>query len=156
MAKDFKRRDVFIVDNSFQFKYSILFGLSGLIVCLTVFAIVYNYIKVHDGFLLKTGLDQSEEVVKYFIAQQKLIFTKLFMISVIVTLLMFLVGLIVSNKIAGPIFSIRRRINELATTGSLSTRFSTRKKDEFKFLAQDLNRMMDKLEAVYAKDSQRQ
>lgn len=156
MARDFKRRDVFIVDNGFQFKYSILFGLSGLIVCLTVFIIVYNYIKVHDGFLLKTGLDQSEEVVKYFIAQQKLIFTKLFMISVIVTLLMFLVGLIVSNKIAGPIFSIRRRINELATTGSLATRFSTRKKDEFKFLAQDLNRMMDKLEAVYAKDSQRQ
>lgn len=154
MSKKLRKRDVFIVDNGFQFKYSILFGLSGLIISLVIFVIVFNYIKFHDGFLLKTGLDQSEEILAFFQAQQKLLFTKLLLISIIVTLLMFLIGLIISNKIAGPIFSIRRRINEISNTGDLSARFSTRKKDEFKYLAEDLNKMMTKIEARHAKDTQ--
>lgn len=152
MGKLFKKRDVFIVDNTFQFKYSMLFGISGLIVSIVMFIIVFNYIKFHDGFLLKTGLEQSQELVNFLKAQEKLLFTKLFMISLIVTLFMFLIGLVVSNKIAGPIYGIRRKINEIGINGNLSTRFSVRKKDEFKNLSEDLNKMMNKLEAIYGKD----
>jgi methyl-accepting chemotaxis protein len=152
MNKKYKKRDVFIVDNTFQFKYSLLFGISGLIISSVIFIIVFNYVKFHDGFLLKTGLEQSEELLSFFKSQQKLLFTKLFMISLIVTLLMFLIGLVISNKIAGPIYSLRRKINEISINANLSTRFSVRKKDEFKDLSEDLNKMMCKLEAVYGKD----
>jgi len=152
MLKKLKKRDVFIVDNSFQFKYSLLFGISGLIVSTVIFIIVFNYVKFHDGFLLKTGLEQSQELVNFLKAQEKLLFTKLFMICLITTLLMFLIGLVVSNKIAGPIYGIRRKINEVSISGNLSTRFSVRRKDEFKDLSEDLNKMMNKLEAIYGKD----
>jgi len=152
MSKRLKKRDVFIVDNSFQFKYSLLFGITGLIISTVIFIIVFNYIKFHDGFLLKTGLEQSQELVSFLKSQEKLLFTKLFMISLIVTLLMFLIGLVVSNKIAGPVYAIRRRINEISLSGNLSSRFSVRKKDEFKNLSEDLNKMMNKLEAMYGKD----
>ncbi|MBN1115552.1 MAG: hypothetical protein JXA66_09455 [Oligoflexia bacterium] len=141
-----KKRDIFVVDEAFQFKYSIFLGVSGLIISLLISFVVYNYSLAHDRILLVSGLDQSSEIVSFFSVQQRLLLVKLVALSVIITLFMFLVGLIVSNRIAGPVFSIRRKIREIISSGDYSTRFYVRKRDELKDLVQELNLLMEKIE----------
>ena len=150
------KRDLFIVDESFQFRYSILLGLSGLIISLVIGFIFYNYSIAQDKILLISGLNQSEDIVSFFMMQHKLLLVKLITIGVIVTLFMFLLGLVVSNKISGPIFSIRRNLNEIAASGDLSIRFKVRKKDELHGLISDLNRVMERLEFDYGKVSEKE
>jgi signal peptidase II len=150
---DQKKRDILIIDEPFQFKYSLLLALSGLISCLLISVIVYNFVIAHDKVLLLTGLNQSPEVLAYFDVQHRILILKLVTLCVIITLFMFLLGLIISNRISGPLFAIRRKIVEILATRDLSTRFGVRRKDEFQDLNNDLNRMMQVLEERYAKDT---
>ncbi|MCX6112043.1 MAG: hypothetical protein NTY22_01985 [Proteobacteria bacterium] len=150
---DVKKREIFLVDASTQFKYAILLGVIGLVVSVVVGAIFYNYMFAQDRILLLSGLNQSEEIVAFFVQQQKLLFVKLVAVSVIITLFMFLIGLIFSNRIAGSIFSIRRTLNEISVTGDLAIRFRIRKKDEFQDLVYDLNRVMERIDFDHGKDT---
>ena len=152
---DIKKREIFLVDNSLQFKYAILLGAIGLAISVIVSLIFYNYMEAQNRVLLLSGLNQSEEIVAFFIQQQRLLFVKLTAVSVIVTLFMFLIGLIYSNRIAGSIFSIRRTLNEISVTGDLAIRFKIRKKDEFQDLVYDINRVMERIDFDHGKDTKR-
>jgi signal transduction histidine kinase len=143
---DTKKREIFLVDESMQFRYALILGAAGLVVSIIVSVIFYNYMMAQDRVLLLSGLNQSEEVVEFFIQQQKLLFVKLIAVSVIITLFMFLLGLIFSNRIAGSIFSIRRNLNEIAATGDRSIRFKVRKNDEMQDLVYDMNRVMERVD----------
>jgi methyl-accepting chemotaxis protein len=148
-----KKREIFLVDRALQFKYAIILGVMGLMVSVIISFIFYNYMIAHSNVLLISGLDQSEDIVNFFNQQQKLLLIKLFSISVIITLFMFLVGLVISNKIAGSLFSIKRTISEIAVTGDLSHRFRIRKKDELGELVYDLNRLMERLDFEHGSKS---
>jgi len=148
-----KKREIFLVDRALQFKYAIILGVMGFMVSIIISFIFFNYMVAHSSVLLLSGLDQSEVIVKFFAQQQNLLIVKLLSISVIITLFMFLVGLVISNRIGGSLFSIRRVINDIAMTGGLSQRFKIRKKDELGELVYDLNRMMERLDFEYGKDT---
>ena len=143
---DVKKREIFLVDESMQFKYALILGSVGLLVSIVISLVFYNYMMAQDRVLLLSGLNQSDEVISFFSQQQKLLFVKLVAVSVIITLFMFLIGLIFSNRLAGSIFSIRRSLNELAATGDLAIRFKVRKNDELQDLVYDLNRVMERVD----------
>ncbi|MEI6080376.1 MAG: hypothetical protein WCQ53_07060 [bacterium] len=143
---DVKKREIFLVDESMQFKYALILGSVGLLVSIVISLVFYNYMMAQDRVLLLSGLNQSDEVIAFFSQQQKLLFVKLVAVSVIITLFMFLIGLIFSNRLAGSIFSIRRSLNELAATGDLAIRFKVRKNDELQDLVYDLNRVMERVD----------
>ena len=105
-----------------------------------------------NRILLLSGLNQSETIVNFFIQQQKLLLVKLIAVNVIITLFMFLIGLIYSNRLAGSIFSVRRSLNELSVTGDLSIRFRIRKNDELQDLVYDMNRVMERLDFEHGQD----
>jgi len=147
------KRDILIIDEPFQFKYSLLIGLAGFFSCVLISLVVYNYVIAHDKVLLMTGINQSPDVISYFNAQHKVLVLKLASMCVVITLFMFLLGLVISNRIAGPIFSIRRRVNEIVLSNDLSLRFFVRKKDEFKDLTDDLNKLMNSIESENVKNT---
>lgn len=150
---DIKKREIFLVDESIQFKYAFILGLIGLFIGLLISFIFYNYVVSQNRILLLSGLNQSETIVNFFIQQQKLLLVKLIAVNVIITLFMFLIGLIYSNRLAGSIFSVRRSLNELSVTGDLSIRFRIRKNDELQDLVYDMNRVMERLDFEYGQDT---
>ena len=150
---DIKKREIFLVDESIQFKYAFILGLIGLFIGLLISFIFYNYVISQNRVLLLSGLNQSETIVNFFIQQQKLLLVKLIAVNVIITLFMFLIGLIYSNRLAGSIFSVRRSLNELSVTGDLSIRFRIRKNDELQDLVYDMNRVMERLDFEYGQDT---
>lgn len=146
------KREVFVVDEGFQFKYSVLLAATGLIVSALIGYIFYNYVNSHDNTLLVSGLNQSKEAVLFLESQRKLLLIKIAAVGVTVTFFMFLVGLVFSSRVSGAVFSIRRSIDSIHTSGDLSVRFRVRQKDELKELVQDLNKLMTKLDNKYGED----
>ena len=136
------RRRLFIVDEPFQMKYALLLGLSGLAVSLIAGIVFYAHV---------SSMNCGDVV---FIAyQKKLLLVKISAVSVIITAFMFLVGVVISNKIAGAVFSIRRSLKEIADRGDFSTRFRVRDHDELKDLVLDLNKTMERLDMEHSRVS---
>jgi methyl-accepting chemotaxis protein len=143
--KDLRKRTIYVIDESFQLKYSLLFALTGLLVSALVGVVVYGYSMAHDNVLLVSGLEQSPDMVSFFHDQHKILLVKIITLSAIITLFLFLMGLIVTHRIAGPIFSIKRVMNQISENGDLNARVRLRKADEFKSLAEAFNGMMEKI-----------
>ena len=136
------RRRLFIVDEPFQMKYALLLGLSGLAVILIAGIVFYAHV---------SSMNCGDVVIIAY--QKKLLLVKISAVSVIITAFMFLVGVVISNKIAGAVFSIRRSLKEIADRGDFSTRFRVRDHDELKDLVLDLNKTMERLDMEHSRVS---
>ena len=145
------KREVFVVDEGFQLKYSILLAVTGLVVSILVGYVFYSYVNAHDNTLLMAGLNQSKEAMLFLEHQRKLLMIKIAAVGITVTFFMFLVGLVFSSRVSGAVFSIRRSIDNIHASGDLSVRFKVRQKDELKELVQDLNKLMNKMDDKYGK-----
>jgi len=150
---EFKKRELFVVDEAFQFRYSIMLGFTGLVVSLITGFIFYNHIVAQDKVLLLSGLGNNPEITAFFVQQHKLLLVKIITVGVIITLFMFLAGLVLSNKLSGAVFSLRRTLNDLASSGNLSLRFRVRDSDELQELTDDLNKAMERVEFDYGQVS---
>ena len=148
-----KRRRIFIVDGPFQIKYSLLLGLSGLIVSIIAGIVFYTHIALQDKALLLSGLDSNRDVVMFLAYQKKLLLVKISAVAVVITMFMFLMGVIISNRISGAVFSIRRSLKEIADRGDFSIRFRTRDNDELKALVIDLNKAVERLDIEHGRTS---
>lgn len=136
------RRRLFIVDEPFQMKYALLLGLSGLAVSLIAGIVFYAHIN---------SMNYGDAT--FLAYQKKLLLVKISAVSVIITAFMFLIGVVVSNKIAGAVFSIRRSLKEVADRGDFSVRFRVRDHDELKDLVKDLNKTMERLDMEHSRVS---
>jgi len=145
------KREVFVVDEGFQLKYSILLAVTGLVVSILVGYVFYSYVNTHDNTLLVSGLNQSKEAILFLERQRKLLMIKIAAVGITVTFFMFLVGLVFSSRVSGAVFSIRRSIDSIHASEDLSVRFKVRQKDELKELVQDLNKLMNKMDDKYGK-----
>jgi len=145
------KREVFVVDEGFQFKYSVLLAVTGLLVSALVGYVFYAYVRAHDETLLVAGLNQSQEVILFLERQRKLLMVKIVAVGVTLTFFMFLVGLVFSSRVSGAVLSIRKTIDTIISSNDLSVRFRVRKKDELKGLVDDLNKMMIKLDTKHGK-----
>lgn len=148
-----QRRTIYVVDESFQLKYSILLAVIGLMVSVLVGFVVYNYSMAHDNVLLVSGLDQSQDMVNFFKSQHKILIVKLITLSAIVTMSLFLIGLIITHRITGPLFSIKKVMKQISQTGDLSLRVNLRKKDELKTFATEFNTMLETLRKRYVESN---
>lgn len=150
-----KRRRLFIVDEPFQIKYSLLLGLSTFAVSLIVGIIFYSHVSTMNSMLLNAGLGFDPDAVTFLAYQKKLLLVKISAATVVITLIMFLVGVVISNKISGAVFSIRRSLQEIFNKGDFSARFKIRKHDELKDLVADLNKAMERLDLEQSRASKK-
>jgi methyl-accepting chemotaxis protein len=109
-----------------------------------------------NNMIINSGIGGlNPEAIAILAYQQKLLLVKISAATVIITLIMFLVGVVLSNKISGPLFSIRRSLQEIFNKGDFSARFRIRKHDELKDLVADLNKAMERLDLEHGRASKK-
>ncbi len=143
----YKRR-IFLIDKPFQLRFSIYtvtwVAALGIAYPLIIQNMVDALIKVMRVTVDGPGLTQLLELKKQ--VTQQLIISQIGAVIVI-----FVISIFVSHRIAGPIYKMRKFFSDLAK-GDFSQSLHFRKTDYFQNLAQDYNSMVSGLRAHYTKN----
>ncbi|HOW28720.1 MAG TPA: HAMP domain-containing protein [Elusimicrobiota bacterium] len=138
------KRSTLIIKRKLQYKYIVLVMCSVLLaIGLISWDIYYTFGSdmVHD--LMDPGL------YDLFLEVNQILMAKLLIYLVVVAV----VALFVSHKLAGPIFRFERSAR-IVSGGDLTYRVHLRKGDELMDLQDEFNNMMDSLHAKVSKDRQ--
>ncbi|MCX8093605.1 MAG: HAMP domain-containing protein [Candidatus Goldbacteria bacterium] len=145
--KSFYKRRQYIIDKKFQFKY--LFYIltmmisTVLIVSFTIFFIIWDKI-IKEFFYIP---DAAKKLSDIFISTSQIL-----IIPVAILLVIFsMISILLSHKIAGPIYRVRKIAEELKK-GNLNIQVRFRKDDELHNLADALNNMIFGIKNLIAMD----
>ncbi|MBW1741582.1 MAG: methyl-accepting chemotaxis protein [Deltaproteobacteria bacterium] len=146
--RSYKRRK-YIVDHEFQYgmirKMAILAVLI-VVVSLSSLALIYHLygdVQVEIIQPVPFALSESGGTIEEQSTILELLWPVL-SISLLATLVViFVFGVVISHRMAGPVYSMRRALAEMAR-GDLSRQVHLRKKDAFKPLAKDINGLKER------------
>jgi methyl-accepting chemotaxis protein len=141
------KRKIFIINKKYQFRYLFIIISTMLIsmasVYFTVFYVIWN--KVIDEFFFVP--EASKKLADIFVQTSQLLVIPVILLAVIFTF----AGIILSHRVAGPIFRVERVANELAK-GNLDIKIKFRKGDELHELADSLNDMIMGIRSIVKED----
>ncbi len=145
MAKQLNQRRIVVCDPRFQYRYLVLPVVVTLTtsVCLLV---LFLYMAGGFGDLLIESPELAGEMAER-ISNVRLQCTVA--VGAILTLhvvIVVLLGLLISHRIAGPVYRVRKSMEEVAR-GNVNIRVKLRDGDKFTGLADAFNKMMDSLAA---------
>jgi len=140
-AVNIKRRQYF-VQKDFQSKFILKFCM----VLLTGIIISIGLLFLFSKNTLTSSFEQSRLVIKNTAsAILPSVFLSHLIALVLITLLTIVVTLLVSHKLAGPLFRFQKELKEIGD-GDLSKVVKIRKKDQVKAIADSLNQMRASLQ----------
>ena len=140
-AGNIKRRQYF-VQKDFQSKFILKFCM----VLLTGIIISIGLLFLFSKNTLTSSFEQSRLVIKNTAsAILPSVFLSHLIALVLITLLTIVVTLLVSHKLAGPLFRFQKELKEIGD-GDLSKVVKIRKKDQVKAMADSLNQMRANLQ----------
>lgn len=140
-AGNIKRRQYF-VQKDFQSKFILKFCM----VLLTGIIISIGLLFLFSKNTLTSSFEQSRLVIKNTAsAILPSVFLSHLIALVLITLLTIVVTLLVSHKLAGPLFRFQKELKEIGD-GDLSKVVKIRKKDQVKAIADSLNQMRASLQ----------
>jgi signal transduction histidine kinase len=126
------KRKSYLVNPQLQFKLLRLIVISMLLPAIVIVGSTFYFLLV---VLRKYVL--TEVIVKTTIILGLCLF--------IVAIFVLTWGLVFSNRIAGPLYRLERELDKIRE-GNLSRRLKFRKHDEFHFLAEAINKLLDVVE----------
>lgn len=138
--KIIKTRKVFLINRPFQ--YSILgwFSLLSFILIFIFYSTIWFFFYKLKQDAIAVGLP-PEHVFFTFVSEQKLFIDKVFIVSSIVALIVTLVGgLILSNKVAGPLYRLTKHLD--SHTKDTATPVKFRKGDYFLEIQEAFNNFL--------------
>jgi signal transduction histidine kinase len=144
MAKRFKRTQ-YIIAKQFQLRFSILLSVVGVAVTAIIGFILYGVLAKTQSLLLGTNIVLSPEVIDFLQQQRSLFLYSLLGTFVGVTVVLLVMGIFVSHRLAGPIFAIGRKMNDLSQ-GNFNATLHLRKNDEFQDLKDKFNNLVKSLQ----------
>ncbi|MBN1113881.1 MAG: hypothetical protein JXA66_00930 [Oligoflexia bacterium] len=139
-----ERRKIKLIKKQFQYKYSILITLIGAFIFLLFIIPTYYIINSNYNLFINTGIQMAPEVVEALEAEKRLIVYGFFFIFSICSILLFIVSITFTHKIAGPVFALERSITKLLN-GNLQDTMSLRKSDDLQELEQVYERVREHL-----------
>ena len=141
MGESYKRRN-FLINPNFQLKISGWFLLLAIINILIFYGCVYSFFDIFYQKGLEIGLPKNH-VFFMFIEDQINQMNIIFIISSLITLTFLLIsGILISHRIAGPMFRFTRHLTELSGHGNFS-KVNFRKGDYFCEVADAFNKVVD-------------
>ncbi len=141
MNGSYKRRKQLLINGKFQIRYiSLILGFMFITVVATGYTV---YATTWIMFGEKLAAVYPQELLLEIV---KKVNTILFLRMLFLTPLVVFIGLVLSHRIAGPIYSIKKFLKKVSE-GNYSNRLRLRKKDEMQDVAEALNRLVEKLEA---------
>ena len=136
----------YIIKRGLQFRYiGLIFALAVLASLVTgwaVFATMWSFL----GEKLANVYPQGR-LIYVLRATNLALIRNLLLVSPLV----FILGLLFSHRIAGPLYRIEKTIDEIAK-GNLTIRIKLRQGDELSDLADEINRMAENLDKVLSSD----
>lgn len=144
-----KRRSKVVVERDFQYRFTLKLCLWGGLVIIS-FGILFLFImKLSYTALLETSLGK---LPPYLIQEMHREFRMIstFVVAGIVAMVagLFGLGLVISQKLAGPIVALQRRLKDFSE-GKLGVRLNLRKDDEFQNIQLVFNSAMETHEDRY-------
>jgi len=128
-----------LINRGFQLKIMSLFGLLIFAVTITYASAIYFVLEDFIQMGKSAGLS-SEHVFYDFIARQKLLFLKFFVITSFGATVIFLyVGFVLSHRIAGPMARFKNHLNTISSTGDFKP-IKFRDNDFFQDVADSFNK----------------
>ncbi len=134
------RRRSYLVEKKFQLRFAGMIILFMFAVALFSSLTMYYYIWTLLGEKLANVYPQGR-LVGILKSANLILFTRLGLI----TPLVFVIAIVLSHRIAGPIYRIKKTLDEISK-GDYAKRLHLRKTDELKDVADSINRAIDKLE----------
>ncbi len=119
-------RNKYFIKPKFQLRFSMF--ISSITLASSIIVLLFSFSFFRD--------DQSQIMINYFMYLGA-------GVSIILSLVAFLVSLIISHRIAGPIHAIQRHLR--STINNEKVIFKLREQDEFKEIQEDLNLLNQKI-----------
>ncbi|OFZ49100.1 MAG: hypothetical protein A2381_16000 [Bdellovibrionales bacterium RIFOXYB1_FULL_37_110] len=142
--KEFSVRTKYLINPSFQITFIIYFLIIGVIALMIFYSSNLYFFKTlaSEGIQLELP---SDHVYFELLASQKHLMNKIFMItSAIFFILISLLGIFISHRIAGPIYKMTKTLNSFQGVDDLRE-IQFRKRDFFKELADSFNALVVKI-----------
>lgn len=126
-----------LIEKRMQIKIAVYVAVSLLVVL--VFSLLFTHATIKSIFprILSTRMGSQIQAIQ----------TRLLIFGVIYLVFAAFISILISHKIAGPIFKFKKEIKSMIETGDISKRIFLRKGDELKDLADLLNQLFDMIEA---------
>ncbi len=140
-----RRRTQYLVARGFQIRFSLFLIVVGLTISAIVGFILYGMLIKTQSLLIGTGITTSPHVIDYLSHQRSTYLYSLLGIFVCVILALMIFGIFVSHRLAGPIFAISRKMNELCH-GNFNATLELRSADEFQELKEVYNTLVHALQ----------
>ncbi|MEK7790858.1 MAG: HAMP domain-containing protein [Deltaproteobacteria bacterium] len=140
-----RRRTQYLVAKGFQIRFSLFLTVVGLFITAIIGFILYGMLIKTQSLLIGTGITTSPQVIDYLSEQRSTYLYSLFGIFVCVTLVLMIFGIFVSHRLAGPIFAISRKMNDLCH-GNFNATLELRSADEFQELKEVYNTLVHALQ----------
>lgn len=145
MSTPNRRKKRLVIERHFQYRLTLKICFAAAGIFLIFGGILMFLVKMNYEMLVQNALLQMPEMVTQLQREFRLISLALVTSFIIMVGIMFGLGLLLSQKLAGPIFALRRQLKEFAD-GKTGIRLSLRTGDEFMPLADTFNSAMESWE----------
>ncbi len=137
--KSWVRRTRYLINRRFQLRYIGVFLSCAFFASLMIGGILYAIVEINWLLQLDRGLHLLPETRDLLSYQRTIVFVVFTVIFVLMAALLSLWGLFLSHRIAGPVFSISRRLKKIALEHDFKTPLMLRKKDALQEVKDQLN-----------------
>ena len=143
MSKKQRKIKNFLINPQFQLRYILFTSLWGLILVALNAIVFYTFISENYEVFIELN-DITDDAKQVLYQELYRIIYILIGISSLFLIIVALFGIVLSHRIAGPMYKFKKTFNEIAK-GNLDLRIHLRPKDSFKEVAKEFNNMMDYL-----------
>lgn len=138
------KRKIYIVDPDFQ--YGLIRKIAAIAVLIIIMSLsfmvsvyyLYGDVQIEVAQPDPFALEETVSTLPQQVSLIKLLWPVLFICLLVTLIFIFLFGVIISHRMAGPIYRAKRTLEEMAL-GDLRGDVRFRKKDDFKSLAESIN-----------------
>lgn len=139
------QRRTFIINPRLQYLVSAAFGLVS-IGNLVFFMIVHSKLEQKIAEEIKSLDPQTQQfLIEYVQGTMKSFYQTVIIFNIFAILVAFLLGALVLNHIAGPVYAIKKQLDDIVDGKELRSPLKLRKHDFFSEVADSVNRLAEKL-----------
>lgn len=151
-AKRERRSRRLVVERDFQYRFTLMICLYGGGLFLIFGGIMLYFLKANYEIFIQEALIQMPDMVSGLKREFRLLSLGMITGLLVLLVVLFGLGLVLTQRIAGPIFALKRRLKEFAD-GKTGIRLTLRTADEFHNLEEIFNLAMERYD--YRKDQQK-